>query len=67
MQKNKVDDAYDAMVLIEDTLKGKTKKSKVSTKVTKEVKKEEPSVDEDESYEELLKQFKEMRKANGKG
>lgn len=69
MQKNKINDAYDALILIEDTLKGKTRKSRVATKQVqpKEVKVDTTSVDEDDNYEELLKQFKEMRKANGKG
>jgi len=67
MQKNEVVDAYDAMILIQDTLNGKTKKVKTATKPQK-VKEVEVSNDEDEeSYEDILKQFKEMRKAkNGK-
>jgi len=55
------------MILIQDTLNGKTKKVKTATKPQK-VKEVEVSNDEDEeSYEDILKQFKEMRKAkNGK-
>lgn len=66
MQKNKIEDAYDAMILIQDSLTNKTRKTK--TKATKPVveTKVEEVVDEDDNYEELLKQFKEMRKANGK-
>ena len=66
MQKNKIEDAYDAMILIQDSLTNKTRKTK--TKATKPVveTKIEEVVDEDDNYEELLKQFKEMRKANGK-
>ena len=65
MQKNKIEDAYDAMILIQDTLNGKTKKQK-ATKTTKTVEVKEVTPTEDDDYEELLKQFKEMRKANGK-
>ena len=65
MQKNKIEDAYDAMILIQDTLNGKTKKQK-ATKTTKTVEVKEVTPAEDDDYEELLKQFKEMRKANGK-
>ena len=65
MQKNMISDAYDAIVLIQETIDSKTKKTKV--KATKAVEpKVEVSVEEDDNYEELLKQFKEMRKANGK-
>ena len=65
MQKNKIEDAYDAIILIQDTINGKTKKTKTS-KATKPVEVKEESSIEDDNYEELLKQFKEMRKANGK-
>ena len=65
MQKNMISDAYDAIVLIQETIDSKTKKTKV--KATKAVEpKVEVSAEEDDNYEELLKQFKEMRKANGK-
>ena len=65
MQKNKIEDAYDAMVLIQDSLTNKPRKTKTVATKAVETKVEEV-VDEDDNYEELLRQFKEMRKANGK-
>ena len=53
MQKNKIEDAYDAIILIQDTLNGKTKKAK-ATKATKPVEVKEESSIEDDNYEELL-------------